>query len=274
MSIRAKSSFESFERLCALLNQRRKVYFTRFGDGEVIAMMGRDHRNYKSSPSLVRELRESFLINDPLYLIALSINMPREWGMTRGVFAPYGQNDELAAFLENENLVRGDKIFESQIMFHYLAVFFPHLMYEFLEKFVRPRRKLFVGCTPQMVAEKLYGPIDIYIQTPAKHAFDSIGCWWKDVANGSREVELVIPSIGAASNIVSKRLWRLGREIHVLDIGSILDAIEGRRSRTWIKHVGHRLQNVLRPEYRDTSLAFQLTSLVKECKYAIRRLYR
>jgi hypothetical protein len=274
MSIRARGALESFERLCSRLETSNKVYFTRFGDGEIIAMMGKHHRNYRSSHAFVRELRESFVIDDPSYLIALSVNMPLESGMTRGVFSPYRQNDNLASFIENENLVSGDGIYESQIMFHYVAVFYPRLMFDFFEKHVRPRRKLFVGCTPQRVAEKLYGPIDIYIPTPARHAFDSIGRWWNEVERGSAEVELVIPSVGAASNVISKRLWHLDRPLHVLDIGSIIDAVEGRRSRTWIKHVGHRIQQVLRPEDRDRSIRFHIGALVKDMRYKVRQLYR
>lgn len=274
MPFRARTSIESYERLCAALERSRRVCYTRFGDGEVVAMMGRDHRNYRTSPGLVSELRESFTIDDPDYMVALSVNMPREPGMSRGVFAPYPANDEFVALLLEGGLARPGQVFESQIMFHYLSVFHSERMYAFLERWVRHRPALFVGCTNPSAARALYGKDLRCVTVPARHAYDSIDTWWPQVTEAVSDVEVVIPSAGAASNVIGKRLWRLGARVHCIDIGSIVDAVEGRASRTWIKHVGHRIQHVLPPEHRDRRLHVRLWHALKDLRYAVRLLYR
>jgi hypothetical protein len=274
VSIRARGSVESLERLQAALAAHDRVCYTRFGDGEVVAMMGKDHRNYRTSPGLVTELRESFTIEEPGYLVALSVNLPREPGMSRGVFAPYASNDTLERFLLDEGLARDGQVFESQILFHYLSVFQPELVYRFFERWVRPRPYLFVGCTLPDTVTRLYGPGLHHVRVPPQHAYDTIGEWWPQVMAHVGQVELVIPSAGAASNVIGKRLWRLGVRVHCLDIGSIIDAVDGRMSRAWIRRVGHRIQRVLPPEYRDRSLRARLWHAWKDLAYAVRLCYR
>lgn len=272
MSIRTKTSIASFESLTDALEHKPKVYFVRFGDGEVVAMMGKDHRNYRSSAGLISELKESFTIRDPDYMIGLSVNMPLEKGMSKGVFAPFSSNQHLASFIESEGLLNSTGIYESPILFHYLSVFYPERMYQFLERFVRPKKKMFIGCTEKKYAEMLYGNIHSYIPIPPRHAYDTIDQWWPSIENKLDSVDLVITSAGAASKVISKRLWFLEKKIHLLDIGSIIDAVEGKRSRTWIRRVGHRIQKVLPLHYRDNGITTRLFHKWKDLQYAIRLL--
>ena len=273
MTIQAKSSFQSFETLKEKLDNHKKLYYTRFGDGEVVAMMGKDHRNYLTSSGLVGELKESFLIDHPQYLIALSVNLPYEKKMAPGVFSPYNQNDNLLRFLEENNLlVHG--VYESQVLFHYLSVFYSDLMYDFFEKYVRPKRKMFIGSTPKETAEKLYGEIHHYINIPMRNAYDSIDSWWPEIETNADKVELVIPSAGAASNVISKRLWNMNAEVHLLDIGSIVDAVEGKKSRTWIRLQGHKIEKILPKEYRNDSLSQTLRNKLNDLKYLYRRYFK
>jgi len=272
--IRAKSSIKTFADLNSLLHRSNKVYFVRFGDGEIVSMMGRDHRNYRASEALTRELQESIKIENPNYLKAVSVNMPFEKGMSRGVFAPYRSNDRMAEFLVSNNLAGPDEEFESQIMFHYMSIFHSEKMYQFFETHIRPKKKMFVGSTPRDSAEIAYGTIDYYIPVPPKHAYDTIDSWWPQVVQNVDQVDLLIPSAGAASNVICKRLWYLDKPIHLLDIGSIIDAVDGKKTRTWIKHVGHRIERILPREFRNQSLPHRITCAIKDVRYAIRTLYR
>lgn len=273
MTIKAKSSFQSFATLKDKLDKYKKLYYTRFGDGEIVAMMGKDQRNYLTSSGLVKELRESFTIVHPQYLIALSINLPYEKKMAPGIFAPYRKNDQLLAFLEQNNLLFHEE-YESQVLFHYLSVFHSKLMFDFFEKYVRPKTKMFIGCTPKDVAEKLYGKIDYYVNIPSRNAYNSIDSWWPTIENNVSRVELVIPSAGAASNVISKRLWKLGAEVHLLDIGSIVDAVEGKKSRTWIRLKGHKIEQIMPKEYRDRSFSKKVRNLISDLKYLYRKHFK
>ena len=269
MSIRAKSSFESLEYIQKQLDQYRQLFFTRFGDGEVVAMQGKEHRNYHTSPGLVRELKESFTIDHFRYLIALSVNYPYEKKMTPGLFAPFPENDKLLHYLENSNLLIHQE-YENPFVFQYLAVFYPKIMNKFLDTYVRPRKKMFIGSTPQETVEKLYGPIDVYVNIPARHAYDSIEEWWPAIRDQASQVELVIPSAGAASNIISKRLWNMDARVQLIDIGSIVDALEEKRSRIWIRLQGHKIKRILPKPYCDEIFTNPLQNAIHEIKYLFR----
>jgi len=268
--VRAKSTFETFYTLWEKLENNEKLFFTRFGDGEVVAMMGKDHRNYKTSEGLVKELQQSFFINDPKYLMALSVNFPYEKNMTPGIFAPYPQNDYLQKYLEENNLLVHD-IYENHFMFHYMSVFYGDKMFRFFEKFIRPRKKMFIGSTTKESAEKLYGKIDYYIEVPSRHAYDSIDTWWPQIEKNYENVELVIPSAGAASNVISKRLWYKNANIHLLDIGSIIDAVEEKKSRIWVRLQGHKIKNVLPKAYRNEIYTNEFLNFIHEMKYLYRK---
>lgn len=258
MIIQAAPVKDSFNKLKSKLDKNEKVFYTRFGDGEIISMMGRNHRNYNASPGLTRELTASFLIDDPNYLVALSINYPKEKKMSKGVFAPFGINDELAGFLIENNLVINNGKYENPLVFHYMAAFQSKQMFQFFEQHIRPKRKMFIGCTSKETAEKLYGPIDAYIQVPPRHAYDSIDEWWPGIEAKIEQVDLIIPSAGAASNVVSKRIWDMNLDVCLLDIGSLVDAIDNKSSRTWIRLVGHKTRKILPRHHREQNMGTKL----------------
>ena len=270
MEIQTKATFESYYHITQLLEQNKKLFYTRFGDGEVTAMMGKEHRNYRNSQGLVEELKESFTINHSQYLIALAVNFPYEKKMAPGIFAPYPQNDELLDFLEENNLLIHHE-YESHFLFQYLAVFYPKFMRDFLETYIRPKKKMFIGCTPKHIAEKLYGTIDYYINVPQRHAYDSIDQWWPDIRDNIHQVDLVIPSAGAASNVISKRLWQMDAQVHLLDIGSIVDALEEKHSRIWIRLQGYKIKRILPKEYQGDIFTNTFQNVIHEIKYLFRR---
>ncbi len=273
-AIKTKTALDSFYHLKECLEQNSKVYFTRFGDGEILVMMGKGFRNHHSNKDVVKELEECITINNPLFLNALTVNLPVEKGMTDGVFKPYSLNNEFERFLIEKNFVKNDGSFENPVMFHYVSVFYPELMYSFLERLIRPRKKMFIGCTPKNIAEKLYGPIHYHVEIPRKFAYDMIDSWWPKVLENIDNVDLVIPSAGVSSNIVNKRLWNMNKDIHSIDIGSLIDAVDHKISRTWIRLVGHRVNKILPLEHREKRLKKKIIFLLKDIKYFFRRFIK
>ena len=274
MNLSAKSTSESLGHLCGLLDANKKVYFSRFGDGEIYAMLGKDCLEHAASTTLSKELCQSFDIVHPLYLRAVGINYPVEKGMIHGLFAPYIDNFQLEKDLVSNFSIPDGTEFESQILFHYLSIFKPSELNRFLDRYLRNKKKMFIGGTLKHVAEKLYGPIDIYIQTPPRNAYYKIDEWFPEVLKHAAEVEVIIPSVGVTTNIINYRLWQAGIEAHCLDIGSIVDAAEGRGSRKWIKLMGHRVNNVLLPEYKKKSLRFFIWYYSKEIWFYLRLFYK
>ena len=268
-----KSTVETFSYLESRLSSGEKVFFLRFGDGEVFDMMGKSRRNQTNSPELIKEMKEAFSIQDQNYIKAIAINMPYEKGMSDGVFANYSFNAKLEDFILD--LFNDISLsFFNPITFRYLSVFKPKLVFNFFNKYIRPKKKMFIGSTNQDTAEKLYGKINHYINIPAKSAYSNIDEWWPEVENNCHDIEIIIVSAGAATKVVAKRLWNKNLNVQLFDFGSIIDAIDGKVTRTWIRLVGHRVNKILPKEYREKNPLKRIVFVLKDIKYFFRRMIK
>lgn len=272
MNVRSKSAVETVAFLDQKLTTQKKLYYVRFGDGEIEIMKGVSYRNHQANKEIQKELCDSFNINDPDYLIGVSVNMDKDKRTSRGVCSQYPQNDKMISFLANKGFIKDGDVFESQTSFTYTTLFKWKYTYRFFEKHIRYKRKMFIGGTPRNISEKVYGPITHYIQTPLRNAYSDIDKWWPEIENNINDVELVIVSAGVSSNVIAKRLWYINAEVQLLDIGSIVDAISENKSRKWISLLGHRVQRILPPEFREKSLTRKFIHLLKDIRYFFRQL--
>ncbi|MEM9328646.1 MAG: hypothetical protein AAGA85_23470 [Bacteroidota bacterium] len=274
MPIHTKSTFDTFDLLSHRLASGQRTFYTRYGDGDVYLLMGKSYRNHTFNELIRREMEESILIDDPGFVKAMCVNYDLDPGMTNGLFTWYPDNDEMADFLSQTYSPNRVWTFEHHFTFPYFALFYPQKFIAFFDAFIRPKKKLFVGGVDQQVAEKLFGPIDEYIKTPIRNAYGQIEDWWPEVLEKASKVELVIPTAGAASKIINKRLWNEGYPGDSIDVGALIDWVDGRRSRKWIKLMGHRINNVLTENARDDSLLFLAYYRYRESYYACRRLWK
>jgi hypothetical protein len=272
--LKAKSTTETYQTLCKLLDTNKKVYYSRFGDGDLFIMMGRNQANHDYSEELASELRTSLLIEHPQFLKGLPVNYPREKGMTKGLFEHFYFNDELAEFVIQKISIKLPVVFESSWFPNYYAVFNPKEMSQFLDRFVRPKKKMFIGSVPVEDIQELYGKIDYYIEVPRRNAYSTIDNWWPEILTNIDSVEVVLPAAGMATRVVAKRLWELNKEVHCLDFGSVIDAVSSfAPSRKWIKLKGHVLNRILLPEYRDKSFLYKVNYAIKETGFFLRYLF-
>jgi hypothetical protein len=56
---------------------------------------------------------------------------------------------------------------------------------------------------------------------------------------------VLIPTTGMSTRVIHKRLFNEGVSVHSIDIGSIIDAVASKYTRTWIKKEGKEIQNIL-----------------------------
>ena len=222
---------ESLNRLRSALDVSSKVYYVRFGDGELL-LMNDDIRQtkgnqQKNSEVLRDELYESLNINDPLYLRAVGGSYPQEPGMVAGLFAPFEYRDKLDAILEyylEENMSE----FFNPVLFHYLGVFQPKLLYNFINKYIRNQSKMFVGGCSKEAMERFLGPIDVHVKIPSLNSYATINLWWKEIEERIHDVKVVVLAAGQSSRVIAKRLWNINAGVHCIDIGSIVDPIDGK----------------------------------------------
>ena len=93
--MKTRTTQETYDHLCNLLDNNKKVYYGRFGDGDFYIMNGKCEKMHYWSQELADELFESFKVDDPLYVKGAMINYPLEPGMSHGLFAPMPTNKEI-----------------------------------------------------------------------------------------------------------------------------------------------------------------------------------
>ncbi|AUC84881.1 hypothetical protein CW731_06060 [Polaribacter sp. ALD11] len=244
--ISTKNIQDSFNYLDKRLLQKERLFFVRFGDGEFITMLKKNHRNYIYNEGLDKEVQNSFTIKDSNYLISCPINYPYDEYHAKGIYKQFSWQQEMIDVIEQKNF-KTDFIFENPCIFQCMAVFNPKKLNLFLNKHVRNKRKMFVGSTDQKVTESLYGKIDYFVKIPAKNAYETIEEWWPEIERNIDKVDLIIPSAGSSSNAIALRLWDMNCDVKLIDLGSIVDAAARKVSRTWIRLQGHKILPILNP---------------------------
>ena len=111
---------------------------------------------------------------------------------------------------------------------------------------IRPKKKLFIGSVDKFQIEQLVGNIDYYVKIPERDAYYSIDEWWPEVLKYIDDVDVVLPTAGMAGRVINKRLWKLNKNVHSIELGSMVDAVVGLDTRSWIPKVGDKIQNLLK----------------------------
>jgi hypothetical protein len=257
-----------------LFRGSKRAFYSRFGDGDITIMMGKSQKLHQFSTSLQAEMKEAFEIESPLYCKGLAVNYPRERGMVRGILAPFRIDAQLQNFLLSTFDLSNRPRFESAVFLHYLAIFHPAKAHAFLDEFIRPKRKLFIGSIPREKIEKLIGPVTCYVATPERDSYYTMESWWPEVMKCIQQVDLVVPATGMATRVINKRLWNSGVEVQSFDIGSLVDAVDLLPTRKWIRLAGHRAKRVLldqpRPSFGSHLEYFQREIRLK-CYSAIKQ---
>lgn len=273
MQLSAKSVYQTLDTLADQMRQHRRVFYTRYGDGEIYILQGQGTIDHSPDLRLTEEMRKVWSIDHPQFLKAVSVNYPREKGMIDGVLAPFKQNDELEALLLQMGEQAGT-LYENFVPFHYLSLFDQDRMQGFLNEHIRPKRKMFIGSSDRRVLELVFGHIDVYVQLPGQNAFQTFDSWYPEVEKQLEGIEVVLPAAGAATKVVQRKLWESGAPIHSLDMGSVADVVEQRGTRRWIRLLGHRSRKILLPGWEKSGLIKErpLHELKQELKYNFHRL--
>ncbi len=271
--IHTRTASETFQTLLHNLQSGARFTYTRFGDGDIHLLMGKSYRNHEYSDRIRKEMEESILTDDPNYLRAAVVNFPCDPEMRNGLFSIYPDNPEMEGFL-SQNLPSLEKRpLEHPYALPYYCLFHSEQFHSLME-YLRSRRKLFIGGVDPSKASQFYGPIDQYVQTPSKNAYAEIDTWWPKVQAAAEKVDLVLPTAGAASKVINKRLWAAGYPGTCLDIGSIVDWVAGINSRKWIRLLGHRINRVMPKAYQNRSFSFKVEYQVREAFYHTRNAWK
>lgn len=275
VKLRAKSVYDSLETIEQKLSSGSRLFYCRFGDGEIFILNDGYTRDHSHNPALTEAMKSVWSIDDPDFLKGVAVWYPTEPEMTKQVFAPFRIYRKLEDILLKFGAKEG-AVYENFVVFHYLSLFDPKRMVAFLNNYVRPKKKLFIGSSDPEAVKYVFGEIDYYVQTPAEDAYSSFDEWFPKVKQYLDKVELVLPATGASTKIVMDRLWKMGYQGVCLDMGSVADVTQLRGTRTWITLLGHRSRKILLPGWELSGFFPQkkVRNLVGETKYYAKRLWQ
>lgn len=248
----------TFDKLCHLLSSESMVYYSRFGDGDFNIISGLSGELYHDfSPELQKELTDAFMIEDPKYLRGVMVS---EEIFSGSKLVRRGSDEKIVTnFIERLYPDRKEIVVDSHVLLTYISVCEQEKMIDFLNKFIRPKRKLFLGSVEKEKIEKLVGKIDYYVHVPCTKervpgkltgAYYYNHLWWPEVLKHIDDVELVLPSAGMAGRVLAKRLWYMGKKLHCIELGSVVDGATGIKSRSiWNRDDNlNKLKNLLLKE--------------------------
>ena len=220
---------ETLKQLQRMLIKRTPFFYQRFGDADLYFMedpwFNLNRRHQPKTRKFGQELMEAFVINDPRYLIAVALNF-HDWHKDK--------NRELADIVGK---FHRHKQFWNAIALH--TVFlkdFPRFK-KFLRAF-RNKKVCLIGgetiCRSSVVLKAFN--IQECVEFPDTNAYDVLNSKMAKTVEVILRNEVTISALGQATRILGKRLWNIGvKEIQYFDVGSVVDALAGAETRTWIE---------------------------------------
>ena len=235
----------TLNKLNLLIKAEKRLFYTRFGDGDFYVMIGENDGYHKYSPELAEELEEAFKIEHPNFIKAMIYDRyPIEDGMVggkEGWFRPEGLDlidyDRTEKALKLIGVENG--FYESHSFIPYLTTFEPELIIDFMDENIKPKKKMLINCwdskEEMAYLEQFLGRIDYFVKVPNNDSYYKMDEWFPKVLENIDDVDLCIPTAGLASRVVQKRLFKMGKEIQSIDLGAIIDVVCGKETRRWMK---------------------------------------
>jgi len=219
MTHKVKSHRDSFDLLVSKLQEGTPFTFTRFGDGDYMIMypeskgkvLGWNNR-FDITPELQQELKDCHNIHDENFLIGTMLNVTEDYWVKPHVGPVHKEkldlehHDELLAMFCLQEILLTDPDAFAQ---------FPREM--------RRTNTMLVGGYNHEHLSRVYGKIDIFIETPQTNSYKTIDRWYPLVLDNIHKVGKVVLMTGFSSRVVAKRLW--GKGITVIDVGSLSDML-------------------------------------------------
>ena len=233
--------------ITALRGQRRLAYM-RFGDGDVLILNGGSDSHQKISTALIKDHRKAFSLHGPDVIKALPLHSKKfgaddNMGPGEHMWSDDYANQMLMGTFE---YFIGSKIW-SPVAIHYCMVYRPDLAKLFFAE-IGAHEPIFVGGqhNDSPVIEKLLGSRAI-VRTPSKDAYCEIDRIYGEITSlaeaRNKEFDVIVFSCGMSSRILIDQLHRLGKNLYLFDLGSIVELFRGNSQWLWVKKSGKSLRD-------------------------------
>ena len=210
---------ESIRILIDKLKSKDVFTYVRFGDGDFIMMykdsinnvVGRSNQ-FKVTKSLHDEMIESYNISDEKYIIG-SI-------MTDGSKHSTAKNIDISRLGHID--IKKDSI--SCICIQETFLYDVNLFYKFIRELKKTNTMLVCGYYDKIL-DDFYGDIKYHVTTPRLNSYSDIDNIMNRILDNIHKVDKIILSTGQTSRVVSKRLYKMGVNKTIIDVGSLSDML-------------------------------------------------
>ena len=204
-------------------------------------MMGYEDSLHKNNSRLSHEMLEAFKLKGDYLHKSLPIQsnlFGYEKEMISGMHL-HRDIDALNYLSVVHKFINLNQIF-STVALHHISIIDKEYCIGFLQ-FLKSQNPIFVGNhnTREIVTQKLFGKP--HIKTPSSNSYDEIDRIEHElikVLDNEKEFRVVVVSMGCPGRILQKRIVAKGYNVYLFDFGSLLDALNGKQTRTWIKLAG------------------------------------
>tara|TARA_R110002020_G_scaffold441912_1_gene652953 strand:- start:454 stop:1257 length:804 start_codon:yes stop_codon:yes gene_type:complete len=201
-----------------------KLYYVRYGDGDLIIMypestgkvIGRANQ-FKVTKTLQQELANAWNIEDDNYMLAASLNLSSPFSTDHG---PH-MHTQVNQLMDN-GILKPKTQFYSHPTFESNFIFKPEKFIEFCNA-IYGKKKLWINQFWHKNIETILGNIEHHVQTPSTDSYSNIDEWYPEILELVDDVDVIILASGFSSRVLASRLWDLGINKIVLDIGSVVD---------------------------------------------------
>ena len=201
-----------------------KLYYVRFGDGDLIMMypesegkiIGRANQ-FDTTKEIQTELYRTWNIQDDRYMVAGSLNLSSPFSTDHGI----EMHNKVKELISSGKIIERSN-FYSHPTFESNFIFKPDKFIEFCD-LVNNYKKVWVNQLWHDNIETILGNIEYHIQTPSTNSYKNINEWYPQLLEIIDDVDMVILATGFSSRVLASRLWDLGINKIVLDIGSVVD---------------------------------------------------
>ena len=224
---KTQDDFETFDIILDRIKNYKKgekLYYVRFGDGDLIMMypesegkvIGRANQ-FDTTKQIQNELYRTWNIQDNRYMVAGSLNLSSPFSTDHGI-----EMHNKVKELINSGQIIERKEFYSHPTFESNFIFKPDKFIEFCN-LINGNKKVWVNQLWHDNVETILGNIEHHIQTPSTNSYKNIDEWYPQLLEVIDDVEVIILATGFSSRVLASRLWDLGINKIVLDIGSVVD---------------------------------------------------
>jgi len=233
---------ETLDTISNIIEKKEKGIFIRLGYKELMLLTGSNASLQKHSELLSNEISETFELTGKHVLKALPLHCKERGTLEEGM--NLGNHENKTKFCNS--IIKLAKRFSkkrineaySPAALHFTATTKQNDFVTFLG-LLQNNHCIFVGNKniPKDKIRLFFGPNCTHIQTPPEQAYDKIdeiekACLEK--LSNNNAYKIVIASAGPAGKILLKRLWEKTDNIFFIDFGSLIDALCGWKTKSWM----------------------------------------